>query len=155
MNRVSRIKKIGNDEELYRRVKANTPNMHPNGRRYIYHSKDYIEVKSPAFDTERPSADLAKLTGFDPTKTQQCDVNGVISLIVSDVLGIKIDHHIVKVKHSPEKTNYAHSEIVIKPKVEDLTSGQRERALKDLRHKLAFIANQTGWLIKPTREASK
>ena len=149
MNRVSRIKKIGNDEELYRRVKVNTPDMHPNGRRYIYHSKDYIEVKSPAFSEERLSVDLAKLTGFDPTETQKCDVNGVISLIVGDVLRIKIDHHTVKVKHTPENTNYAHSEIVIKPKVENLTGRQRERALKDLRHKLAFIANQTGWLIKP------
>ena len=149
MNRVSRIKKIGNDEELYRRVKVNTDKMHPNARRYIYRSEDCIEVKSPAFDTERPSVDLAKLTGFDPTKTQQCDVNGVISLIVSDVLGIKIDHHTVKVKHSPENTNYAHSEIVITPQVKDLTDRQREKALKELRHKLAFIANETGWLIKP------
>ena len=149
MNRASKIKKIGNDEELYRRVKVNTSKMHPNARRYIYHSEDDIEVKSPAFDTERPSVDLAKLTGFDPTKTQQCDANGVISLIVSDVLGIRIEHHTVKVKHCPENTNYAHSVIVITPQVKDLANRQREKALKDLRHKLAFIANQTGWLIKP------
>lgn len=149
MDRVNRIKTIANDEILYRRVDVNTSNMHPNGRRYIYHSEDWIEVKSPAFSGEKPSVDIARLTGFDPTITQQCDVNGVISLIVGDVLGIKIDNHIVKVVHSPENTNYAHSEIVIIPMLENLSRNQQEKALKDLRHKLAFIANQTGWLLKP------
>ena len=143
------VQQIQNYEQLYRRVKVNTSNMHLNARRYIYHSEVDIEIRPPAFDTESPSVYLATLIDFDPVNAQRHNTDGVFLLLAGDVKNLKIDNYSVTVRHTPECNNFAHSEIVITPDIGNLRNSRKRKILRELRRKLAFIANQTGWKIKP------
>ncbi len=96
-------------------------------------------------DKERqPSTDRACYRNFDPTETQQYDTDGIILLIVEDILNkVNVEGHDIYVKYKPEYGNIAHSLILLIPHPN--TKHKREKFREDL----ADIANMRGWEMGP------
>ena len=146
----NRKEKIKNDEQIYRRIDVNSSSIPDAQKKYVYHSENEIEIKPRAFNGDRPSVDLARLTNFNPKDTQKEKENGVVYLIVGDVRELDVRHHTVDVKHKPIPENRAHSEIVIIPKPNaPETRSQKDKALQDLRENLALLIDDNNWLLKP------
>ncbi len=145
------IEYIEGVEWVYRRVEKNTPKLTDTEKRYIYYSKNNIEIQSPAFSGTRPSVDLESLTNYNPAKTQLCRDNGVLKFAVEAIRGLDIDYNNISidVEHKPESDNWAHSEIIIVENEIKLSCSQKDRARRYLRHALADSVDETHWIEKP------
>lgn len=141
-------------EEIFRWIKAIDVN---NPSRYDHYTElpnGFLEIQSAAFHGgEELSADVASINSFDPEKTKRpgCDTDGVIGLIVGEVVNIiiednntgVIDHDIV-VKHNPVPDNMAHALICMNPRqnITHTISGKRsDRAFSQMRKSLAKLVN--------------
>ena len=144
-------------EEIYRWIKAidiNNPSRHDH---YEELPNGFLEIKSAAFCAgEKLSADVASINSFDAEKTKRpgCDTDGVIGLIVGEVvnnismkdenMGGIIDHDIV-VKHDPIPGNKAHALICMKPRENiphKISGGRTKRAFSQMRKSLAKLVNE-------------
>ena len=142
-------------EEIYRWIKAIDINNPSSDDHYIELPNGFLEIQSAAFVAgEKLSADVASINSFDPEKTKRpgCDTDGVIGLIVDQVVNIimedqhtgVIDHDIV-VKHDPIPGNRAHALICMKPRQNiphKISGGRTERAFKQMRKSLAELVNE-------------
>lgn len=142
-------------EEIYRWIKAININNTSKTDHYKEYPDGFLEIQSAAFHGgEELSADVASINSFDPEKTkrQGCDTDGVIGLIVDEVVNIimkdentgVIDHDIV-VKHDPKPDNKAHALICMKPKkniTHKISVGRTKRAFSQMRKSLAKLVNE-------------
>ena len=151
-------------EEIYRWIKAIDINNPSRDDHYKELPNGFLEIQSAAFRAgEKLSADVASINSFDAEKTKRprCDTDGVIGLIVDEVVNIimedqhtgVIDHDIV-VKHDPIPGNKAHALICMKPKknITHKISGRRtERAFSQMRKSLAKLVNENRSLRIPPK----
>lgn len=151
-------------EEIYRWIKAIDVNNPSPDDHYKVLPDGFIEIKSAAFcGGKKLSADVASINSFDPEKTKRpgCDTDGVIGLIVGDVVNIimkdkntgVIDHDIV-VKHDPEPDNNAHALICMNPRTNishEITGGRKDRAFSQMRKSLAKLVNENRSLKIPPK----
>lgn len=142
-------------EEIYRWIKAIDINNPSRDDHYKELPNGFLEIQSAAFRAgEKLSADVASINSFDAEKTkrQGCDTDGVIGLIVDEVVNIimedqntgVIDHDIV-VKHNPIPDNKAHALICMKPRqniTHEISGGRTERAFSQMRKSLAKLVNE-------------
>ena len=144
------------DEELYRWIKAIDVNNPSRDDHYKVRPNGFIEIQSAAFRAgAKLSADVSSINSCDPEKTKRpgCDTDGVIGLIVGDVVGITIkdkynndviDHDIV-VKHDPIPNNKAHALICMIPRqniTHKISGGRTDRAFSQMRKALADFVNE-------------
>ena len=100
------------------------------------------------------SADVASINEFDAEKTKRpgFDTDGVIGLIVGDVVDIVIedknmdviDHDIV-VKYDPIPNNKAHALICMKPRTNiahEISGRRTERAFSQMRKSFVKLVNE-------------
>lgn len=151
-------------EEIYRWIKAIDVNNPSRDDHYKEHPNGFLEIQSAAFHGgEELSADVASINSFDPEKTKRpgCDTDGVIGLIVSEVIDIIIedanmgvvDHDII-VKHKPIPGNKAHALICMNPRqnLNHKISGKRsDRAFSQMRKSLAKLVNNNRSLRVPPK----
>ena len=142
-------------EEIYRWIRAIDVNNPSRDDHYKEFPNGFLEIQSAAFRAgDELSADVASINSYNPEKTKRlgCDTDGVIGLIVGEVVGIimednntgVIDHHIV-VKHDPIPGNKAHALICIKPRkniTHKISGGRTERAFSQMRKLLAKLVNE-------------
>jgi hypothetical protein len=141
-------------EEIYRWIKAIDINNPSRNDHYKEFPNGFLEIQSAAFcGGEKLSADVASINLFDAEKTKRpgCDTDGVIGLIVGEVVNIimedkntgVIDHDIV-VKHNPIPDNKAHALICMNPRkniTHEITGGRTDRAFSQMRKSLAKLVN--------------
>ena len=153
-------------EEIYRWIKAIDINNPSRDDHYKVLPNGFLEIQGAAFlGGEKLSADVASINSFDAEKTKRpgCDTDGVIGLIVGEVvndiimkdanMGGIIDHDIV-VKHDPIPGNKAHALICMKPRENiphKITGGRTERAFKQMRKSLAKLVNENRSLRIPPK----
>ena len=142
-------------EEIYRWIKAIDINNPSRNDHYKELPNGFLEIQSAAFHGgEKLSADVASINSFDAEKTKRpgCDTDGVIGLIVDEVVNIimedgntgVIDHDIV-VKHNSIPDNKAHALICMKPRqniTHKISGGRTERAFSQMRKSLAKLVNE-------------
>ena len=152
-------------EEIYRWIKAIDINNPSRDDHYKELPNGFLEIQSAAFRAgEKLSADVASINSFDAEKTKRpgCDTDGVIGLIVGEVVndiimkdantGI-IDHDII-VKHDPIPGNKAHALICMKPRqniTREISGGRTERAFSQMRKSLAKLVNENRSLRIPPK----
>lgn len=148
-------KYVAMHEEIYRWIKAIDVNNPSRDDHYKVLSNGFLEIQSAAFRAgTKLSADVASINSCDPEKTKRpgCDTDGVIGLIVDDVVNIimedkntgVIDHDII-VKHDPEPDNKAHALICMKPReniTHEISRGRTDRAFSQMRKSLAKLVNE-------------
>jgi hypothetical protein len=141
-------------EEIYRWIKAIDINNPSRNDHYKEFPNGFLEIQSAAFRAgEKLSVDVASINSFDAEKTKRpgCDTDGVIGLIVGEVVNIimedentgVIDHDIV-VKHNPIPDNKAHALICMNPIqniTHEITGGRTDRAFSQMRKSLAKLVN--------------
>ena len=146
---------VGVHEEIYRWIKAIDINNPTRDDHYKEHPNGFIEIQSAAFRAgEKLSADVASINEFDAEKTKRpgFDTDGVIGLIVGNVVDIVIedknidviDHDIV-VKHDPIPNNKAHALICMKPRTNiahEISGRRTERAFSQMRKSLVKLVNE-------------
>ena len=151
-------------EEIYRWIKAIDINNPSRDDHYKVLPNGFLEIQSAAFQAgKKLSADVASINSFNAEKTKRrgCDTDGVIGLIVGEVVNIimedqnkgVIDHDIV-VKHDPIPDNKAHALICMKPRenIPDKISNRRtERAFSQMRKSLAKLVNENRSLKIPPK----
>ncbi|MEP0801249.1 hypothetical protein [Funiculus sociatus] len=139
---------VKNDELLYRCIFY--------GRNCYQVTGNTAKISSQAFSDrhQAPSMDRACLCNYDPKWTQKHEQNGVISLIVVDIRMIDsvvqcdakgniICQHKIDVHPRPTTDNIAHAQIEPSPEYQNKTT------FRKLLERLAFLANQREWEIKP------
>ena len=139
---------VENEEVLYRRLAMNWG-------LYRLAAAGTVQISSQAFAdrNQRPSVDRAWLRSFDPSFTRLDPTDGVISLQAGDVRAIdtlqqsdeqgNVIQVRVDVEHVPIPGNYAHAEVYTAPPC-------TKSAFRRLRERLAQLANQRPWEIKPS-----
>ena len=151
-------------EEIYRWIKAIDVNNPSRDEHYKELPNGFLEIQSAAFRAgTKLSADVASINSFDPEKTKRpgCDTDGVIGLIVDEVVNIimkdentgVIDHDIV-VKHDPIPGNKAHALICMNPRkniTHEISRGRTERAFSQMRKSLAKLVNENRSLKIPPK----
>ncbi|MGI0479198.1 hypothetical protein ACN4EE_00250 [Geminocystis sp. CENA526] len=142
---------VEDDEILYRRVPSQE-------KYYKIDSNDpnTIRVSSQAFTdrNQRPSVDRASLCNHKPQYSQQESTDGVVSLVTNQVR--QIDSIIqndqkgkeefkykIDVLPRPLDENKAHAQIEPSPEY------RNQKPFRKLLERLAYLANERGWEIKP------
>ena len=152
-------------EEIYRWIKAIDINNPSRDDHYKVLPNGFLEIQSAAFQAgEKLSADIASINSFDAEKTKRpgCDTDGVIGLIVGEVVnniimkdgntGV-IDHDIV-VKRDPIPGNKAHALICMKPReniTHEISGGRTKRAFSQMKKSLAKLVNENRSLKIPPK----
>ena len=141
-------------EEIYRWIKAIDVNNPSRDDHYKELPNGFLEIQSAAFHAgDELSADVARINSFDPEKTKRpgCDTDGVIGLIVGNVVNIimkddntgVIDYDIA-VKHDPIPDNRAHALICMNPRqniTHKISVGRTKRAFRQMKKSLAKLVN--------------
>lgn len=139
---------VSNNEILYRCVFY--------GKNYYQIQGNRANVSSQAFTdrNKRPSVNRACLCGDNPCLSQKDEKDAVVSLLAKDVRSIDQvvqNNHKGELKYiykidvlpRPLEENIAHAQIEPSPEYEN------DRPFKKLLERLAYLANQRQWEIKP------
>ncbi|MBR8828430.1 MAG: hypothetical protein DSM107014_11120 [Gomphosphaeria aponina SAG 52.96 = DSM 107014] len=143
---------VADEEVLYRCVFYGKNN-------YKIDENNEIRVSSQAFTdrNQRPSVDRASLCNNNPKYSQKDSKDGVVSLITRDVRlidtviqndkkGKEEFTYKIDVKSRPLDENHAHAQIEPNPEYRNKTP------FRKLLERLAYLANQRGWEIPPSRD---
>ena len=151
---------VTDDEDLYRCIWYDATDR----IMYVTNSDGSVRFKAMAFGDrrQRPSVDRAALCNHDPRWTQKKPTAGVAKVVAGKVRGIQLEQRdqnnkplgnvVVDVEHQPlqsdsnEPGNPAHTEIFTIPFCS-------KGAFRRLCESLAYLANETGWLIPPSSDA--
>lgn len=142
---------VEDDEILYRRV--------PSDKKYYKidsNDPNIIRVSSQTFTdkNQRPSVDRASLCNHEPKYSQQKLTDGVVSLVTkkvrqidtiiqNDTKGKEEFKYKIDVLPRPLDNNKAHAQIEPNPEY------RNQKPFRKLLERLAYLANERGWEIKP------